>query len=93
MGYDPITNSIITSFRGSSNTKNWVEDFVFFKTPYYVDGCNDCEVHRGFLACYNSLRVEINNYLPVMVEKYPNAKIIVTGHSLGGAIAVLAAVE
>lgn len=34
LGYDSKSNSIITSFRGTSTTLNWLEDFVFFKNPY-----------------------------------------------------------
>jgi hypothetical protein len=55
IGYDSVSNSIITSFRGTSDKLNWVEDFIFFKTPYDRDGCVDCEVHHGFFGCYNSL--------------------------------------
>ena len=42
VGYDPVSNSIITSFRGSSNIKNWLEDFDVFKVDYNEHGCNDC---------------------------------------------------
>jgi len=56
MGFDEVSNSIIMTYRGSANLKNWIEDFVFLKTPYTSIGCTDCEVHRGFLACHNSLK-------------------------------------
>jgi hypothetical protein len=55
LGYDPESNSIISSFRGTSDALNWLEDVVFFKTPYVRDGCENCEVHRGFYGCYNSM--------------------------------------
>jgi len=45
VGYDPVTNSIISTFRGTSNIVNWIEDADFFKTDYNQPGCGNCEVH------------------------------------------------
>ena len=42
MGYDPVSNSIVSSHRGSSNIMNWLSDFDFIKTPYVAPGCNNC---------------------------------------------------
>jgi hypothetical protein len=60
VGYDPNTKSIISTWRGTSNVKNWIEDADFFKTSYTRSGCSGCNVHRGFLAAYESLK---SNYL------------------------------
>jgi len=42
MGYDPATNSIIESYRGTENVFNWIEDADFIKTDYNKPGCTDC---------------------------------------------------
>jgi len=44
-GYDAAKNYIVTSFRGSANVMNFLEDVNFFKTRYSAPGCNDCNVH------------------------------------------------
>lgn len=56
VGYDPAIDAIVQTYRGSEYALNWIEDFVFPKVPYSAPGCSDCEVHRGFLADYNSMR-------------------------------------
>ncbi len=91
MGYDIVTNSIITTFRGTETKLNWLEDFDFKKVDYLLPGCTNCSVHQGFLACYESLSDQVESYIDVLTLKYPNATVVVTGHSLGAAIAMLAA--
>jgi hypothetical protein len=93
VGYDPITNSLISTFRGTSNIVNWIEDADFFRTDYNRPGCNDCSVHRGFLNTYESLSEEYIPYLTNLINKYPGARMNIVGHSLGGAQATLAAVD
>lgn len=93
MGYDSVSNSIISTYRGSDNALNWIEDFDFIKVDYVREGCTDCRVHQGFNADYNSLAGESVPYQQLLKEKYPNAEIVIVGHSLGGAIAVISAVE
>jgi len=73
MGYDAHSNTIISSHRGSANVMNWLEDFDFIKVDYTVAGCNDCHVHQGFNAAYNSVKDGMNAYLPILVAMHPGA--------------------
>ena len=50
-------------------------------------------VHEGFYKAYLSVKDLIAPLLSVIVGKYPNSSIYFTGHSLGGGLAVLAALD
>jgi len=92
-GYDRDTHSIITSFRGSSNVMNFLEDVNFFKTSYVRSGCSNCNVHEGFYAAYNSLKDKMLSAVKSLRSKYPSATVVVTGHSLGSAESLFGAVD
>jgi hypothetical protein len=40
VGYDPESNLIVVSIRGSSDLKNWIADFRMWMHNY--DKCADC---------------------------------------------------
>lgn len=50
-------------------------------------------MHTGFKNAYHSLKDEAMGLLREYTTRYPYAKIHVTGHSLGGAMATLLATE
>lgn len=57
------------------------------------EDCPKCQVHVGFNVVWNSFKTEIMKYLEEMEITVTSEKILVTGHSLGGAVATLAAYE
>jgi len=93
LGYDRSRNYIIVAFRGSSTLQNWISDFDFPLTDYSKTGCTSCSVHTGFLNSYSSISGSVFSNLSLLHNKYPQATIMVTGHSLGGAQAVLGAID
>ena len=88
LGYNPQTQTIILSFRGSTlSIQNWVfQDLNFFKTNY--PKCSGCQVHQGLYQAYNNLpTTTMISDLKSLKSKYPQAKTVISGHSLGGAMA------
>jgi triacylglycerol lipase len=100
--YNPINDTsgfwhikdkvLFITFRGTVNLKDFIFDFLFFKkTIPYDNQKSDIKVHEGFLLKYKGV---IRDYIQRIVKKHKSIKnIIVTGHSLGGAIATLCAID
>ncbi|KAG5946730.1 hypothetical protein E4U53_006529 [Claviceps sorghi] len=63
--------------------------------PHQARGreCDNCTVHMGFLQSWQSARATVVPKLKALKKKYPSYQIRLVGHSLGGAVACLAALE
>jgi putative lipase involved disintegration of autophagic bodies len=71
------------SFRGSANIQNVIEDINVQMVPY---DCKGCAVHAGFLEDYRLIEAKVDAKVTELLQKYPKARILATGHSLGGAL-------
>jgi len=91
---------LIIVFRGTdSDNKSERRSNVFTdaqsfskKTMYWLQGdktWKNIRAHKGFVNEYAKFRDEIRK----VVKRYKNYSIFVTGHSLGGALATLCAIE
>eukprot|EP00873_Tetraselmis_striata_P027759 jgi/Tetstr1/448023/TSEL_035324.t1 len=99
-GYLPDKNSIIIVFRGTDKRSfsNWIADLEAWKTDLDLPwrGAAGCRLHSGFFDAYNTstLRPFVFQHVrQLLAEHGQDTPITVVGHSLGGALAALCAVE
>lgn len=81
---------VILAFRGTSSTTDWISDAIASQEKYKC--AKDAgSTHRGISDIYYSARPAI---LPVLNKLSASGKMLfVTGHSLGGALATLSAMD
>ena len=82
---DPVQNATVFAFRGSVNVENWISNLEFDVIAPYEDP--DIKVHKGLYREYLLYKKEISAYL------VPGDKIVITGHSSGGAMSMFFAYD
>jgi predicted lipase len=100
----PSLQTIIVSFRGTASITGTIIDLDIrkstpdFATLVHLGTAQDklpsgAKIHAGFERSYDSVRSIVQSNLKETVLKFPSYQIVFVGHSLGGAIATLAALD
>ncbi|KAF8903727.1 Alpha/Beta hydrolase protein [Gymnopilus junonius] len=92
---DDNRKEIVIALRGSASTTDILLDAQVILAPFIAPGVKlpgGAKVHSGFLLSWDALSVQAILVVGNELEKHPEYSIVTTGHSLGGSIALLAAV-
>lgn len=93
---DDTRKELVISFRGSREIPSAIIDTSLMLSPLRGPGLpkdTDAHVHTGFLYAFRSVGDRVLNVLREQFEKFPRYDVAVSGHSLGGAIACIAALS
>jgi hypothetical protein len=77
-------DAVFVAFRGTAGVRDWIADLNVgvVRRPYGT-------IHRGFHFAYQDIRPQLEQVL----AKIGNRRLLLTGHSLGAALATIAACE
>ncbi len=93
----PVTGDepfVVVGFRGTiSSLKDWIEDLSFAKLAPFDANHPGVHIHEGFWAAYQSMRAPMLVGLDAAFSQSGARALIGVGHSLGAAMAELAALD
>lgn len=87
------TREIILGIPGTNGLRDALSDAAALPIPYVSPSVRCpgvCLVHAGFLLAWNSIEGQVVDAVSSALEQNPDFSVVVSGHSLGGAIASLA---
>lgn len=94
IGLSRTLASVVLSFEGSEDLENFITDAEAWHVDFKVPGApSGVEVHSGFYNAYNSVATRVRSQLTSLRDSYASYRLLVTGHSLGAALASIAAID
>jgi hypothetical protein len=91
VGYLESQKKIFVVFRGSSSMANWYTNLDLRTIPY--EACEGCLAHEGFSYAHAQIKDQVYDSVKLLQKRFPAYNIAVVGHSLGGALATLTALD
>lgn len=84
---DPTRSLVVVAFRGTDSVRNWIANvkIALVDTPI----CSSCKVHDGFNTAWFERQPAVVAAIRSAQAKNPSYKVVITGHSLGAAVATV----
>ncbi|EDQ87174.1 uncharacterized protein MONBRDRAFT_38123 [Monosiga brevicollis MX1] len=94
IGIDEAGKRIIVAFQGTHDLTQWIDDLDFFKADLQYPGASsDVKVHSGFYKAYRQVKQNVDQVVNQTLFNNPEYTILVTGHSLGAALAAMCSLD
>ncbi|KAJ6477524.1 alpha/beta-hydrolase [Mycena sanguinolenta] len=93
---DDDRRELVVALRGSASITDALLDANILLVPFLTPGVSlppNARVHAGFLAAWNTVALQITATLATQRQLHPGHRLVIVGHSMGGALATLAAVS
>ncbi|GJN85235.1 lipase [Purpureocillium lilacinum] len=85
---DHARREIVLALRGSNNLRNFITDLLFAWQS--CDLVSECKVHTGFAKAWEEIADAATRGINAARSSHRDYKVVIAGHSLGGAVATLA---
>jgi hypothetical protein len=91
VAYRPATRQLVVGISGTSNISQALQDLETLKHKHPAG--EGCAVHAGFWKMYKGIKPEVIDAVKKGLCDYDVTELVLTGHSLGGALSYLLAID